>query len=170
MTRTTTLCAALVLLLAGGSIQSAQGQGVPDADRDALLLGIPSGEVREPAVTCRTEVGVLLSSPTLQSFSGVGNPSACCALCSTTKSCVAWSITGLSSAAETPPICNLKASIGQQQRSPSATSGILGNGPWPEISNHYGNPYPGSWSNASGSACQPDEIDFEMNGIHGPNH
>ena len=30
------LCAALGLLLAAG----AQGQGVPDADRDALLLGV----------------------------------------------------------------------------------------------------------------------------------
>jgi hypothetical protein len=53
--------------------------------RESEAGSIPSGEARD--LTCRNEVGVLLPGPTLQSFSGVANPSACCALCSTTKVC-----------------------------------------------------------------------------------
>eukprot|EP01052_Picozoa_sp_SAG31_P040403 SAG31_NODE_5841_length_2301_cov_2.349228_1_plen_181_part_00 len=54
-------------------------------ESEAGIISNPSGEARD--LTCRNEVGVLLPGPTLQSFSGVANPSACCALCSTTKVC-----------------------------------------------------------------------------------
>eukprot|EP01050_Picozoa_sp_SAG11_P020608 SAG11_NODE_3504_length_2407_cov_3.710572_1_plen_581_part_00 len=113
--------------------------------------------------TCQIDNGVLLDSPNIKSYAAVANPNACCALCATTPACVAWTITGLMSPGQ--QICGLKASVGHQHLTTNATSGILGNAS--HFFTHYGNPYPASWTNASGSACQADEIEFEMNGVRG---
>ena len=128
------------------------------------VLALPQEQGNQLDVpTCQVDTGVLLTGPTTKSYAGVANPAACCALCSTAAGCIAWSITNLTGAAG-QQTCELKDSVGQQQLTPTATSGILGNAS--KFTTHYGNPYPNP-PGTNATACQSDEIEFEMNGVRG---
>jgi hypothetical protein len=88
------------------------------------LAALSSAEASSAEASCATMLTTFLGSTTVQEFSGIGDPSACCTLCSATTHCQAWALKG--------SICMLKADLSAQTFDQNATSGYL-----PTAATHY---------------------------------